>query len=46
MNVNDQEELVQALINDINRSSPYKKKPAGKKKWMTVSEMGNLLGHL
>lgn len=25
MNVNDQEELVQALINDINRSSPYKK---------------------
>lgn len=44
MNVNDQEELVQALINDINRSSPYKKKPAGKKKWMTVSEMGNLLG--
>lgn len=44
MNVNDQEELVQALINDINRSSPYKKKPAGKKKWMTVPEMGNLLG--
>lgn len=44
MNVNDQEELVQALINDINRSSPYKKKPAVKKKWMTVPEMGNLLG--
>ena len=42
MNVNDQEELLQAQINEINRSSPNKKKPAEKKKWMPVTQKGTL----
>ena len=39
----DPEEL-QGLIREMDARSSYARKPFPEKKWMTVTEMGNLLG--
>lgn len=39
-----QDEEYQILKEKVESQSPYAKKPASEKKWMTVTEMGNLLG--
>lgn len=39
-----QDEEYQILKEKLESQSPYAKKPASEKKWMTVTEMGNLLG--
>ena len=40
MNADEYEEL----IKEVEANSPYKRLPSAKKKWMSVSEMGELLG--
>ena len=37
-------EEYQDLIKDIESNSPYKRNPSPQKKWMSVTEMGELLG--
>lgn len=41
---NDEVNGYQELISEIEESSPYKRIPSKEKKWMSVTEMGNLLG--
>lgn len=36
-------EEYQALLDEVEENSPYKKLPSPKKKWMSVPEMGKLL---
>lgn len=40
----DAEEELQDLIREIDTKSSYTRKPSPEKKWMTVTEMGDLLG--
>lgn len=40
----DAEEELQDLIRKIDAKSSYSRKPSPEKKWMTVTEMGDLLG--
>ena len=45
----DREEIINAedydtLLKEVETSSPYKRLPSLAKKWMSVSEMGELLG--
>ena len=40
MNTGEYEEL----IKEVEANSPYKRLSSAKKKWMSVSEMGELLG--
>ena len=35
---------VEEIISKISEESPYKRRPAQKRTWMTVPEMGKLLG--
>lgn len=35
---------VEEIISKISEESPYKRRPTQKKTWMTVPEMGKLLG--
>lgn len=44
MNDKNKKEDIENLISEINSNSPYQRKSVGTKKWMTVLEMGNLLG--
>lgn len=37
-------EEYQALLKEVEANSPYKKLPSAQKKWMSVPEMGKLLG--
>ena len=37
-------EEYQDMIKDIESNSPYKRNPSPQKKWMSVTEMGELLG--
>lgn len=38
------DEEYEELVEEIASKSPYAKKAASEKKWMTVTEMGDLLG--
>ncbi|HIY03030.1 MAG TPA: hypothetical protein IAA26_14505 [Candidatus Blautia faecipullorum] len=40
----DTEEELQDLIREIDAKSSYARKLSSEKKWMTVTEMGDLLG--
>ena len=42
-NIEKQDEY-QELLKEVEENSPYRRLPSAKKKWMSVSEMGEMLG--